>query len=59
MRMSPKVRVMVGAITTMIFLGFGLTSLAESQYILGGILVALGCFRGWFLVREISDLRQE
>jgi len=50
--MSGRLRLMTGAITTLIFLGIGLSLLSEGNNRIGAVLAALGVFRGGVLVRQ-------
>jgi len=50
--MSGRLRLMTGAITTLIFLFIGLTLLSEGSQRIGAALAGLGVFRGALLVRQ-------
>lgn len=53
LRLSPKQRVLVGAITTVAFVGIGLSLWAEGRPLVGGVLTALGLYRFVAWVREV------
>ncbi len=50
--MTPKVRALVGVMTTLVFLGLGGMLYAEQRYPVAGLLGALGVFRGVFAARQ-------
>lgn len=51
--MSHSLRLMTGVLTTLIFLGIGLSLLTEGSSVIGGFLVALGVFRGVMVTRAV------
>lgn len=48
--MTPRARILVGALTTAVFIGIGGMMVAEGNTTLGGVVVALGVLRGILLV---------
>ena len=58
MRLSPRLRVLLGLITTSLFLMVGATFLAEGNNAFGYLLLALGAYRAYLLVKQIRRLIQ-
>ena len=56
MKLSPRIRVLLGVITSALFLVVGLGFVLEDNWILGGILLCLGAYRFLVLVRQIQWL---
>ena len=53
MRLSPRIRILLGLVTTALFFSAGATFLAGGGNILGYLLLGLGTYRGYVLIRQI------
>jgi hypothetical protein len=49
-----RVRVAVGVLSTVVFLGIGAILLSEGHTGVASVLLAIGAFRGAWLVRELA-----
>ena len=49
---SPKARLLMGVLTTVMFLGVGTMLILEERLVLGAIVVVLGALRGLLTVRQ-------
>ena len=58
MRIPPRLRVLVGAITTLVFGGLGASLVTGGQPWAGGVLLLLGLYRGVMWVREVHWMLQ-
>lgn len=54
--MSPKIRVLIGLITTAVFVGVGATLLVSERTLFGTVVITLGGLRAWVLFQQIRDL---
>ena len=52
--LSPKARALIGMITTLAFIGFGSLLVYAGRYVSGGVLIAMGLFRGVVSVRQLQ-----
>ncbi|MBW1876726.1 MAG: hypothetical protein JRJ84_00035 [Deltaproteobacteria bacterium] len=57
--MSPRAMLMVGAVTTLLFLSFGVVLIAGDRTILGCVIMGLGLLRGLLWLRQLSLYREE
>jgi hypothetical protein len=57
--MSPRATLMVGAFTTLLFLGFGVVLIAGGRATLGWVIAGLGVLRGLLWLRQLSLYRSE
>lgn len=53
MRLSPKARVFVGAMTTVVMLGLSVSLYTGGQWLAALVLGLLGVYRGWMWTREL------
>ncbi|MEZ4318258.1 MAG: hypothetical protein R3F61_12180 [Myxococcota bacterium] len=51
--LSPRLRILLGAVTTVVFLGIGASVYGGGSTIGGAVLIGLGLFRGLMWVREV------
>lgn len=49
---SPKARVLMGVLTTLMFVGVGTMLILEQRMVLGAIVVLLGLARGFLTFRQ-------
>ena len=54
--MSPRMRVMVGSVSTLLFVFFGVSLFSAGEELLGTVLCALGAFRALVLLRQLFYL---
>jgi len=57
--MTSVARLLIGVLTTLLFLALGGMMASEERYVLAGVLVALGLIRGFVLARQVIVYRQE
>ncbi len=53
MRIPPRLRVLIGAITTLVFAGLGASLVSGGNTWSGAVLLLLGLYRGVMWVREL------
>lgn len=53
MRMSGRIRLFVGALTTALFLAFGASMVAANGSTWGWLVLTMGGVRGFFWLREV------
>jgi len=51
--LDPRARLMLGVLTTLMFLGIGGSLYLEGSSLGGAVLVSLGLFRAWMWIREL------
>lgn len=51
--MSRRLRILIGAMTTVLVCGVGALLLAEGRPMVGGVVLAFGLFRGAVWVRQV------
>jgi hypothetical protein len=56
MRISPRLRVLVGAVTTLVLTGLGASLVSGGQVWGGAVFLLLGLYRGVMWVRELRWL---
>lgn len=56
---QPKVRAMIGVLTTVFLVAFGLLFIASERTTLGGVLVALGVLRAGVAFNQIAAARRD
>ena len=52
--LSPRLRILIGAITTVVFIGAGVSVWMGGTPIGGAVLVGLGAYRGIMWLREVA-----
>jgi hypothetical protein len=58
MRLSPRIRVLLGLITTTLFFSVGITFLAGGGDVIGYLLIGLGTYRAYLLFKQVRWLMQ-
>ena len=58
MRLSPRIRVLLGIITSLLFFSVGITFLQAGSNTIAYLLLGLGAYRSYLLAKQIRWLMQ-